>query len=111
MTVYCPESGTLLKLIPPTDVLNANAVVDYYEDGTLTRRGYVTLNTAYNADMPEPHETVTGLILNANSETLYSAESFIRESALAFRITNLDTLEAWIIALGDFAPRVLLYQM
>jgi len=49
-------------------------------------------------------------MLNANSETLYGAESFIRESALAFRITHLDTLEVWIIALGAFAPRVLLYQ-
>jgi len=110
MTVYCPESGTLLKLTPPTNVLDANAVVDCYEDGVLTLRGYVTLNITHNADEPEPHKTIPGLILNANAETLYGAESFIRESALAFRITCLDTLEAWIIVLGDFAPRVLLYQ-
>jgi len=110
MTVYCPESGTLLKLTPPTNALEANAVVDCYEDGVLTLRGYATLDITYNADTPEPHETVPGLILNANAETLYGAESFIRESALAFRIIHLDTLEVWIIALGDFAPRVLLYQ-
>ena len=110
MIVYCPESGTSLKLTPPADALDANAVVDCYEDGVLTLRGYVMLNITHNADEPEPHETVTGVILNANSETLYGAESFIRESALAFRITCLYTLEAWIIALGDFAPRVLLYQ-
>ena len=110
MTIYCPESGTLLKLTPPTNALEANAVVDCYEDGILTQRGHATLDITYNADTPEPHETITGLILNANSETLYGAESFIRESALAFRITSLDTLKAWIIALGDFAPRVLLYQ-
>ena len=111
MTVYCPESGTLLKLTPPTNALDANAVVDCYEDSILTQRGYVTLDITYNADTPEPHETITGLILNANSETLYGAESFIRESTLAFRITCLDTLEAWIIALGEFAPRMLLYQI
>jgi len=110
MKIYCPESGTSLKLTPPASALNANAVVDCYEDGILTQRGYATLDITYNADTPEPHETITGLILNANSETLYGAESFIRESALAFRITCLDMLEAWIIALGDFAPRVLLYQ-
>jgi hypothetical protein len=110
MTVYCPESGTLLKLTAPTTALDANAVIDCYEDDVLTLREYAMLDITYNADAPEPHETITGLILNANSETLYSAESFIRESALAFRITHLDTLEAWIIALGDFAPRVLLYQ-
>jgi len=110
MIVYCPESGTLLKLTPPTNALDANAIVDCYEDGVLTLRGYVTLDITYNADTPKPHETVMGLILNANSETLYGAESFIRESTLALRITCLDTLEAWIIALGDFAPRMLLYQ-
>jgi len=110
MRIYCPESGTLLKLTSPTDALDANAVIDCYEDGVLTLRGYATLDITYNADTPKPHETVTGLILNARSETLHSAESFIRESALAFRIVHLNTLEAWIIALGDFAPRVLLYQ-
>ena len=110
MIVYCPESGTLLKLTQPTNALDANAVVDCYEDGVLTLRGYVTLDITYNANEPEPHETIPGLILNANAETLYGAESFIRESTLAFRITCLDTLEAWIIVLGDFAPRVLLYQ-
>ena len=110
MKIYCPESGTSLKLTPPASALNANAVVDCYEDGILTQRGYATLDITYNADTPEPHETIPGLILNANAETLYGAESFIRESALAFRITCLDMLEAWIIALGEFAPRVLLYQ-
>jgi len=110
MTVYCPESGTRLKLTASTNALNANAVIDCYEDGILTQRGYATLDITYNADTPKPHETITGLILNANAETLYGAESFIRESALAFRITNLNTLEVWIIALGEFAPRVLLYQ-
>jgi len=111
MTVYCPESGTRLKLTASTNALNANAVIDCYEDGILTQRGYATLDITHNADTLEPHETITGLILNANSETLYSAESFIRESALAFRITDLNTLEVWIIALGEFAPRVLVYQM
>ena len=111
MKIYCPESGTLLTLIPPVDALDANAVIDYYKDGEHTARAYATLDTIYNADTPKPHETITGLILNANSETLYSAESFIRESILAFRITNLNTLEVWIIALGEFAPRVLVYQM
>ena len=111
MKIYCPESGTRLKLTASTNALNANAVIDCYEDGILTQRGYATLDITYNADTPEPHETITGLILNANSETLYGAESFIRESTLAFRIVHLDTLEAWIVALGEFAPRMLLYQI
>jgi hypothetical protein len=110
MTVYCPESRTLLKLTAATNALDANAVIDCYEDGVLTERAYAILDITYNADTPQPHETIPGLLLNANSETLYGAESFIRESALAFRITHLNTLEVWIIALGNFAPRVLLYQ-
>ena len=110
MTIYCPESGTRLTLMPPVDALDANAVIDYYKDGEHTDRAYAILDTTYNADEPEPHEIVTGLMLHTNSETLHGTESFIYESKTALRITNLYTLEAWIIALGEFAPRVLLYQ-
>jgi len=111
MKIYCPESKTLLEIIPPADSLNANAVVDYYKDGVLTERTYGILNITYDVDKPEPYEVATGLMLNANSETIRSAESLTRESETAYRITDLNTLEAWIIALGDFPMRVLLYQM
>jgi hypothetical protein len=111
MKIYCPESKTLLEIIPPTDPLDANAVVDYYKNGVLTERTYGILNITYDADKPQPYEIAAGLMLHANSETVRSAESFIRESNMAYRITNLDTLEVWIIALGDFPLRTLLYQM
>ena len=111
MTVYCPESGTLLKLTSPTNALDANAVIDYYKNGVLTERTYAMLDITYDADKPVPYEIATGLMLSANSETLRDAELFIHESAEAYRITNLDTLEVWIIALGDFPLRTLLYQM
>ena len=111
MKIYCPESKTLLEVVPPADSLDANAVIDYYKDGVLTERTHGILNITYDADKPQPYETATGLMLNANSETVRSAELFIRESEMAYRITNLNTLEVWVVALGNFPMRVVLYQM
>jgi len=111
MVIYCPESKTLLEIVSPVNSLDANAVIDYYRNGELTERAYAILNITYDADKPQPYRIASGFMLHANTETVRGAESFIRESDMAYRITNLKTLEVWIIALGEFPLRTLLYQM
>jgi len=111
MIVYCPKSRTRLEVIPSVDSLDANAVIDHYENGELTERAFAILSVAWNVGVPEPHEAVTGLMFDEQAEPFSVAESLIHKSNRVYRITELDTLGAWIIALGDFTPHILLYQM
>jgi len=111
MVVYCPKSRVRLEATPQAHPLGANAVVDYYEDGILCERALAILSVAWNVDAPEPHKTVTGLMFSANAEPSHFVESTIRECSNVYRITDLNTLEVWIIALDNNATRTLLYQM
>ena len=111
MKFYCPESKTLLEVMPTADSLDANAVVDQYENGVLTKRALATLSIAWNVGAPEPHQTATGLMFGEYTESSYFVESLIRKSSKAYRILELDTLQGWIVALDDNAKHTLLYQM
>jgi hypothetical protein len=111
MIVYCPKSQVRLEVIPPVDSLDANAVIDYYENGELIDRAYAILDVALDADAPEPHEAVAGLIVSEHKEPRDVVESFVLESDKVYRIVNLYTLEAWVIVLDNRITHILLYQM
>ena len=110
MIIYCPKSRIELEVAPPVDSLDANAVVELYENGELTERAFAVLSSALNADPPEPYETVTGMMLSEYAEPSRFIESLIHESDKAYRIVNLHTLEVWIVALDSSAKHTLLYQ-
>jgi len=111
MVVYCPKSRVRVEVTPFVNALDANAVADYYENGELIERAYAILNVALNADAPEPHETVPGLMFNANAEPSDFVESLLRQGDHVYRIVDLNTLEVWIFALDINAAHTLQYQM
>ena len=111
MIVYCPKLQVRLEITSFVHALDANAVAEYYESGKLIERAYANLNVALDADAPEPHETVPGMMLNANAEPPDFVESLLREGDHVYRIVNLNTLEVWIFVLDNNAVHTLLYQM
>jgi len=90
MVIYCPKSRARLEAIPPADALDANAVIDYCENGELIDRACAILDAALNTDAPEPYEAITGLMFNANAEPSGFVESLLREGDHVYRITVLD---------------------
>ena len=111
MIVYCPKSRVRLEVTTFVHALDANAVAEYHENGELVERAYARLNVSLNADAPEPHDTVPGLMFSADEKPSDFVESLLREGDHVYRIVNLNTLEVWIFVLDNNAEHTLLYQM
>ena len=111
MIVYYPESRVRLEVTMPVHALDANAVAEYRENGELFDRVYAKLDVSLNADAPEPHDTVPGLMFRADERPSDFVESLLRKGGHVYRIVNLNTLEVWIFVLDENAGHTLLYQM